>query len=164
MYKKIFTAICLTTCLYFVSDISVSEEHTPSDYASRILAETENSARWKFMGKTKSGYFGFLDVERFFIEGSERNAWTKVIYSEDGLEKEIDGKNRRIVYSITNRIYDCAGKRLSDLTLVDYDSEGNSYSTDFKKLYRAYPEKKWIDIAPESLGDYLLEFICKYGK
>ena len=71
---------------------------------------------------------------------------------------------RVIVYSITNRIYDCSGKRLSDLTLVDYDSEGNSYSTDFKKLYRAYPEKKWIDVPPGSLGDYLLEFVCEYRK
>ena len=161
MHKFFYTpAFLITTLLFF----TVSFASELSDYTARVLAETKDSPRWEYIGKTKSGYFGFLDIERFEIDGSERNAWTKVIFSDEGLKKEIDGKERIIVYSITNRIYDCSGKRLSDITLVDYDSEGNSYSTDFKKLYRAYPEKKWIDVPPGSLGDYLLEFVCEYRK
>ncbi len=128
-----------------------------------ILKETQSSERWEYiMGKTKSGYQGFLDIERFEIDGSKRDAWTKVVFAGEGVERDHNGKKYRAIYSITNRIYDCSNLKAADIKSIDYDSHGNSYTTDFKKLYSKYPEKKWISIIPGSLGEYLLNFICEY--
>jgi len=132
--------------------------------AQMILKETQSSERWMYMGKTKSGYVGFLDINRFQINGSKRNVWTKVIYTEEEVLKGNKENNYQVLYTITNRLYDCSDQRVSDIKSIDYDSIGKSYTTDFQKLYSAYPEKKWISIIPGSLGEYLLNFICEYKK
>ena len=132
--------------------------------AQSVLKETQSSERWVYMGETKSGYVGFLDINRFQINGSKRNVWTKVIYTEGEVRKENKGNNYQALYTITNRLYDCSSQKVSDIKSLDYDSNGKSYTTDFQKLYRAYPEKKWISIIPGSLGEYLLNFICEYKK
>jgi len=132
--------------------------------AQMILKETQSSERWVYMGETKSGYVGFLDINRFQINGSKRNVWTKVIYTEGEVRKENKGNNYQALYTITNRLYDCSSQKVSDIKSLDYDSNGKSYTTDFQKLYSAYPEKKWISIIPGSLGEYLLNFICEYKK
>ena len=132
--------------------------------AHSILKETQSSERWVYMGETKSGYVGFLDINRFQINGSKRNVWTKVIYTEEEVLKGNKGNNYQALYTITNRLYDCSSQRISDIKSIDYDSNGRRYTTDYQKFYSAYPEKKWISIIPGSLGEYLLNFICEYKK
>ena len=130
-----------------------------------VLEETQSSKRWEYIGKTKDGLVGFMDIDRFAVSGSKRNVWTKVIYTgEEPVYKENNRKKFQVVYTITNRMYECSSQRVSDIKSIDYDTDGNSYSTDFKKLYRAYPEKRWITIIPGTLGEYLLNFVCDYKK
>ena len=135
---------------------------TVNEIAQKILIETKSSERWEYIGQTKHGYVGFLDIKRLDIDGSYRNAWTKVIYLDEGLIKDSRSGEYNAVYTITNRIYDCYLNRVSDIKSIDYEADGKSHTTDFEVLYRAYPEKKWIDIIPGSLGEYLLKFICSY--
>ena len=161
---KIIVALFYSTLLLFTSLYSAYAEETGSanSNAIKVIEETKSSERWKYIGETKHGYVGFMDINRFQVDGPNRNAWTKVIYTEGELFKNGKGEEYTAVYTITNRNYDCYNKRVSDIKSVDYDADGNSYTTDFEKLYRAYPEKKWIDIIPGSLGEYLLKFVCSY--
>ena len=128
------------------------------------LQDTRSSKRWVYIGETKNGFVGFMDSERFDVSGSKRNVWTKVIYTGEEVHKENNGNKYKAVSTITNRLYECSSQKVSDIKSIDYDVYGNSYTTDFKKLYRAYPEKRWISIIPGSLGEYLLNFVCKYSK
>ena len=139
------------------------EENQPVESeAQRVLEETKSSKRWEYIGETKHGYVGFMDINRLQVDGANRNAWTRVIYTKGEQFNNGGGKEYTAVYTVTNRNYDCYNKRVSDVKSVNYDAEGKSYTTDFEKLYRAYPEKKWIDIIPGSLGEFLLKFVCSY--
>ena len=147
------------------SIISINSLYADKNSAQEVLKETENSKRWVYIGKTKDGLVGFMDTDRFAKSGSKRNVWTKVIYTgEEAVYRENNGQKYQVVSSITNRMYECSSQKVSDIRSIDYDTDGNSYTTDFKKLYRAYPEKRWITIIPGTLGEYLLNFVCDYKK
>jgi len=150
--------------LFTNTSFAEENENYGANTAQTVLKETQSTERWVYMGKTKSGFVGFLDIDRFQIDGSKRNVWTKVIYTDEEVFKENNGTKYQAIYTITNRLYDCSNQKVSDIKSIDYDTNGNSYTTDFKKLYRAYPEKRWISIIPGSLGEYLLNFICEYKK
>jgi hypothetical protein len=154
----------LFSLLIVNSSFAEKNDNDGVNSAQSVLKETQSSERWVYMGETKSGFVGFLDIDRFQINGSKRNVWTKVIYTEEEVHKENKGNNFQALYTITNRLYDCSNQNISDIKSIDYDSNGKSYTTDFQKLYSAYPEKKWISIIPGSLGEYLLNFICEYKK
>jgi len=161
---KFLFIIILFTLLNVNPSYAEKNDNDGVNTAQMVLKETQSSGRWAYIGGTKSGYVGFMDIKRFQIYGSERNVWTKVIYTDGEVRKENKGTNYQALYTITNRLYDCSNQRVSDIKSIDYDSNGKSYTTDFQKLYRVYPEKKWISIIPGSLGEYLLNFICEYKK
>ena len=165
--RNIKFLIITTLFLLLIIDSSFAQmnDNQAVNNPQTVLEETQSSKKWEYIGKTKNGLVGFMDIDRFAVSGSKRNVWTKVIYtSEEPVYKENNRKKYQVVYTITNRMYECSSQKVSDIRSIDYDTDGNSYTTDFKKLYRAYPEKRWITIIPDSLGEYLLNFVCNYKK
>lgn len=128
-----------------------------------LIEETKNSADWVYIGETKHGYVGFMGKDRFEINGPERRAWTKVFSRRGDSVKTSKGKVQTLLYSLTHRIYDCTLNRISDMRSVDYYEDGTSESIDYTNFYKSYPEKRWTDIVPGSIGDVLLKFVCDYN-
>jgi len=127
-----------------------------------LIDETRGSPDWEYIGETKHGYVGFLGKDRFKIKGPERRAWTKVFVKNGESVKTKYGKEVTLIYLLTHRIYDCSLKRISDIKSVNYYSDGTNESLDYTAFYKSYPEKRWTEIVPGSIGDVLLKFVCGY--
>ena len=127
-----------------------------------LIEEAKESPDWLYIGQTKHGYVGFMGKDRFFVNGPERRAWTKVFIRRGEQVKTVNGKAQTLIYRLTHRIYDCSLNRISDIRSVNYFADGTNESIDYAKFYKSYPEKRWTEIVPGSIGDVLLKFVCEY--
>ena len=127
-----------------------------------LIEEARESSDWEYIGETKHGYMGFLSKDRFEVNGPERRAWTKVFMKNGQSVKTKYGEKMTLIYLLTHRIYDCSLKRISDIKSVSYYSDGTNESLDYTAFYKSYPEERWTDIVPGSIGDVLLKFVCSY--
>jgi len=162
--KSILPAILLTAL--FLAPVNQSfAQKTPEQIRTQIrtqMEETRSSPDWVYIGQTDHGYIGFLGKERFSVEGGERRAWTRV-YVRDGEQVMVSRRTAKILmYRLTHRIYDCRGSRISDIKSIEYFTDGTNDVVDYIKFYKTYPEKRWTEIVPGTIGDILLTFVCSY--
>lgn len=127
-----------------------------------LIEEAKQDPDWLYIGQTKHGYVGFMGKVRFEINGPERRAWTKVFVRGGEQVKTVKGKVQILIYRLTHRIYDCTLNRVSDIRSVDYYEDGTSENIDYTSFYKTYPDKRWTEIVPGSIGDVLLKFVCEY--
>ena len=165
MDMRLLTNICLTI-LFLITAQSLYAEKSSEEIRNQVrelIEETRNSPDWVYIGQTDHGYVGFLGKERFSVEGDERRAWTRV-YIKDGEKVKVSQRLAKILmYRLTHRIYDCFGNRISDIKSVKYYTDGTNDTVDYVRFYKAYPEKRWTEIVPGSIGDILLKFVCSYN-
>jgi len=157
--------IILLPILFLITANSLYAEKSSEKIRNQVqvlIDETRSSPNWVYIDETKHGYVGFLNKDRFLIEGPTRRAWTKVFIRGGEIVKTGQDKENSLIYRLTYRIYDCLGNRISDIKSVDYYSDGTSDSTDYGRFYKSYPEKRWTEIVPESIGDIMLKFVCGY--
>ena len=127
-----------------------------------LIEEARQSPDWLYIGETKHGYVGFMGKDRFSVNGPERRAWTKVFVRGGEQVRTVKGKIQTLIYRLTHRIYDCSLNRVSDIRSVDYFEDGTNESIDYATFYKSYPDKRWTEIVPGSIGDVLLKFVCEY--
>ncbi len=162
MRLLLFTFLTLTV---FIAANTLYAQETPEQIRAQVQAlieETRESSDWLYIGQTDHGYVGFMGKDRFQVNGPERRAWTKVFVRGGETVKTKNGKEKTMIYRLTHRVYDCSLNRLSDIKSVDYFSDGTNESLDYVRFYQTYPEKRWTEIVPGSIGDVLLKFVCEY--
>lgn len=155
----LFTLILLLPLHYSLAEKSTAEVRAQ---VRVLIDETRESSDWVYIGETKHSYVGFLGKDRFVVKGPERRAWTKVFVRDGETVKTKFGKEITLIYLLTHRIYDCSLKRISDIKSVNYYSDGTNETIDYTTFYKSYPEKRWTEIVPGSIGDVLLKFVCGY--
>lgn len=128
-----------------------------------LIEEARESPDWLYIGQTNHGYVGFMGRDRFVVNGPERRAWTKVFVRNGETVKTKYGEEKTMIYRLTHRVYDCSLNRISDIKSVDYYSDGTNESLDYVRFYQTYPEKRWTEIVPGSIGDVLLKSVCEYS-
>lgn len=79
-------------------------------------------------------------------------------YRKLGKEKEAD-KWSDFNFCVYNCIYECINKRFRIISIEDYDSTG-------KRIAKTNPSKNkitWLNIEPETVGDYTFFYVCDFG-
>jgi surface-adhesin protein E len=160
-YSPLFllTFILLLPLHYSLAEKSTDEVRTQ---VRVLIDETRESPDWVYIGETKHSYVGFLSKDHFKVNGPERRAWTKVFVRDGDSVKTKYSEERTLIYLLTHRIYDCSLKRISDIKSVNYYTDGTNESIDYTAFYKSYPDKRWTEIVPGSIGDVLLKFVCGY--
>lgn len=151
--------------LFFVAINYLSAQEKPEEIRAQVgvlIEESRESPDWLYIGQTNHGYVGFMGKDRFQVNGPERRAWTKVFVRGGETVKTKYGQEMTLMYRLTHRIYDCTLKRISDIKTVNYYSDGTNETIDYSAFYKSYPEKRWTEIVPGSIGDVLLKFVCGY--
>lgn len=128
-----------------------------------LIEEAENSSEWVYIAQTDQGFVGFMNKDRFIVEGDKRRAWTKVFVKNGMSIKNNEDQDKILIYVLNHRIYDCLDSKFSDIKTIHYYSDGSSDSREYSNFYKVYPDKRWTDTVPGTLGDIPLKFVCKYN-
>lgn len=156
----------LLTLTVIISANSLRAQENQEQIRSQVqvlIKEARESSDWEYIGQTNHGYVGFMGKDRFVINGPERRAWTKVFVRNGESVKTKYGEEKTMIYRLTHRVYDCSLNRISDIKTVNYYSDGTNESLDYTAFYKSYPEKRWTEIVPGSIGDVLLKSVCEYS-
>jgi len=162
---KIFMSLYLLIFMILLT-VSSFADKSPEEIRNQVqvlIEESRGSSDWIYIGQTERGFVGFLSKDRFKVEGNKRKAWTKVFLKNGMKVRNNKDEEKMLIYTLTHSIYDCSSDKVSDIKTVEYFSDGTNDSRNYLSFYKVYPEKRWTDIIPGSVGDILLKFICSYS-
>lgn len=106
------------------------------------------------------GAFSYAKEKRIYTTPEGRKLYVDKIrakYTEMKMPEKAD-KWSDFSYCIYQCEYDCLNKRFRNIWIDDFDSKG-------KRIARTpSPEKniRWMNVNPETVGDYTFFFVCDY--
>ncbi len=113
-----------------------------------FLGTPAAAANWVYVTKNDSGTIYYYDADNIQRSGNQITAWQKWDHSADQSMKEREAK--RLVR------FDCAARTATQLSSIRYFADGTT-----KSLQLLESEQKTNIIAPETIGETLLEAVCK---
>jgi hypothetical protein len=121
--------------------------------AIALLSPAVTAAEWVLVGSTE-GVQVLIDVASPVRKGNIVKTWTKWVYPEPQF---FDGEQYRSKRS--RDWFNCATREMKSSSVVFYD--GGNLDGRVIHTYTWNPgSTEWMAVAPESAGEYLLEFAC----
>lgn len=108
------------------------------------------------------GALSYAKEKRIYITQESRRLYVDKIraeYKKMGKPEKADKWND-FSYCVYQCEYDCLNKRFRNIWIEDFDSAG-------KRIAKTpSPEKniRWMNVDPETVGDYTFFFVCDYEK
>ena len=116
---------------------------------SLLLSISAEGADWKYITKNTEGDMFYINTESIkHISETVVRAWIKTVYKKPKLSD-----SKELVEALTYEEYDCAEIKFNIIQII------NRYSDIF-----FYPEEDWNDIAPDTIGSAIHNYLCKKGK
>jgi hypothetical protein len=108
------------------------------------------------------GSVAYAREKRVYLTADSKKAYVDKIrakYAEMGKTEKAE-KWDDFSYCVYECLYECTNKRFRILSVEDFDSTG-------KRIIKTTPEKnkeQWLNVEPETVGDYTFFFVCDYGE
>lgn len=147
--------------LFFLTLISVLLFQTPTFAQNcwKDLVVTENTEVYIDTTSVKDiDNKIYARTKTIYTTAEARQAYVdkiKKVFQAKSADKKIK-KWENFSYTITNGIYDCSNKRFKILEVEDYTSDNKLIIKTKKKEDKAI----WLLVDVETVGDYLLFYIC----
>lgn len=139
-------------------------------FAIISISSAFTQSKWKDLAVTENTEV-YIDTTSIKNIDGQIYARTKTIYTTDSARQAYTGKIKKVFkknadkkiskwdnfsYNITYGIYDCTNKRFKILQIEDYTSDNNMIVKTKTKESKAM----WIFVDTDTVGDYILYYIC----
>jgi hypothetical protein len=108
---------------------------------------------WVSVPLTNPSKVAMIDNDSVSISGNVRRAWFKLIMPPHSKKGVGMYENRYVAYALTRTAFDCQQKNSMTDGLQWFYEDGTNNTTP-----QSAPE--WAPVAPDSMGDALLSYIC----
>lgn len=111
----------------------------------------------------KNGPVAYAMEKRIFTTPESRDKYTgkiKEAYAILG-KKDKASKWDDFSYCIYECLYECTNKRFRILSVKDYDSQDRLIA---ETTSRSNKNIRWLNIEPETVGDYTFFFVCDFDE
>ena len=119
-----------------------------------------SAADWK-LASVGEKFHIFVDTTSISKYGKNHKAWTIWSYDESLILDDHLKTPYRSLKQLT--YFDCALKRSENIHTIYYEGDLGTGKTQKSAAYK-FDAKDMVDIAPETDGDEMLNFVCKPSK
>ena len=106
------------------------------------------AANWVYVSTDTNNAVSYYDSDTIQRSGNQVTLWEKVDRSRDKTVKE---RQRKVQYR-----YDCAGRTATLLQIIKYYPDGSNETLTLETY-----EQKAQALAPETIGEMMLEAVCQ---
>jgi hypothetical protein len=122
-----------------------------------LACGTAQAANWIPLGKIDDGKEEiFIDGSSIRIAGYTRRVWIKTIYADHTMPGGSENPNKWQHESMDHWAFDCREANVKLEASIDYFEDGTSFSLPANRA------KLWHAVAPETLFDFEMHFICAW--
>lgn len=158
-WKKALTLVLLT--VFFASCKMTSKLQTQQNAWFNLSTSDDVDIYIDTLSIIHKDAVSYAIEKRVYVSPASRDQYVAKIRREyEKMRKpEKADKWNDFSYCIYHSVYECVNKRFRVLSVEDYDSQGKL----IVRTQNLKNEEKWLNIEPETVGDYTFFFVCDYG-